>query len=198
MRALTISTALGTTLVIAGCGGATKPQNTSAGGPSGGVRAAYEFSACMRSHGVTNFPDPIVHSSAGSQSIGIKVDPSETSSPAFKSAQQACQHFMPAPSPAQQAAESRAHAEHLLAFARCMRAHGVTSFPDPNSQGDIPMSLLARAGINIHLPNVISAARACVPASGGLLTQAAISQATGSSSSQPGGGGGSQSGGGGG
>jgi hypothetical protein len=25
-----------------------------------------------------------------------------------------------------------------LAYARCMRAHGVTNFPDPNSQGDFP------------------------------------------------------------
>src|SRR6202034_4091048 len=25
-----------------------------------------------------------------------------------------------------------------LAFSRCMRSHGVTSFPDPNSSGEIP------------------------------------------------------------
>ena len=31
-----------------------------------------------------------------------------------------------------------AQQEGVLAFARCMRAHGVPSFPDPNPQGDFP------------------------------------------------------------
>jgi hypothetical protein len=174
MRALTICTALGTTIAIAGCGGATKPQNTTASGPSGDVHAAYEFSACMRSHGLTNFPDPVVHSSAGSQSVGIKVNPAETNSPAFKSAQHACQHFMPAPSPAQQAAQQRAHGQHLLAFARCMHAHGVSNFPDPNAQGDIRREMLSAAGVDIQSPAVQHAAYACVPSSGGVVTAAAI------------------------
>jgi hypothetical protein len=179
-----------TAFAVAGCGGSNKPPATAGGSPSKdpGVQAAYRFSACMRQHGVSSFPDPVVHTSGNSQSIGIKVDPTITGSPAFKSAQNACKGILPGPgSPAQQQARIRYRIQHFVAFAACMRSHGITSFPDPNSQGDIPQTLLAQAGINIHLPNVIAAARACVPESGGLLTQAAISQATGSGSGSSGG-----------
>jgi hypothetical protein len=82
-------------------------------------------------------------------------------------------------SPAEQAAQQHAKAQQLLAFARCVRAHGVTSFPDPTVQGQINPQMLAAAGVDLHAPGVIGAARACVPASGGAVTQAAISQATG-------------------
>jgi hypothetical protein len=177
---ITTGAALTAVLVVAGCGGANNPQsstNAGGGGPKDGVQAAYRFSACMRSHGVSNFPDPIVHSSGNSQSVGIKVDPSETNSPRFKSAQQACQHIMPAPSPAQQAAQQRAHGQHLLAFARCMRAHGVTSFPDPNAQGDIRPEMLTAAGVDLHSPAVQHAAFTCVPSSGGVVTAAAVRSA---------------------
>jgi hypothetical protein len=50
-------------------------------------------------------------------------------SPAFQSAQRACRQFLPnkgvppATDPPERAA--------ALAFARCMRAHGISQFPDP-------------------------------------------------------------------
>ena len=142
----------------------------------------------MREHGVSNFPDPVVHSSGAKVAIGIAVNPTITGSPAFRSAQKACQGILPAPlSPAQQAARQHYREVHLLTFAQCMRTHGINGFPDP-AQGEIPLSALQSAGINIHLPNVIAAARACVPASGGLLSQAAITQATSGGSAGGGGG----------
>jgi hypothetical protein len=169
-----------TALAVAGCGGSNKPPATAAGSQSNdpGVQSAYKFSACMRQHGVSNFPDPVVHTTGNSQSVAIRIDPTITGSPAFKSAQKACQGIMGGPpNIAQQQAQIHYKVEHYVKFAACMRSHGITSFPDPNSQGNIPPTLLAHAGVNIHLPNVIAAARACVPESGGLLTQAAISQA---------------------
>ena len=176
-------------LLVTGCGTAHGPSTPSASSPKSGIQAAYRFSACMRQHGLSNFPDPVVHSSAGHEAIGIAVNPTITGSPAYKSAQKACQGILPAPlSPAQQAAQQHYRQVHLLAFAQCMRGHGINGFPDPNSQGQIPQSVLQSAGINIHLPTVIAAARACVPASGGLLNQAAISRATGSGSSSSSGG----------
>ncbi len=180
-----------TALAVAGCGGSNKPPVTASGsrsGPANGAQSAYKFSDCMRRHGVSNFPDPVVHTTGNSQSVGIKINPTISGSPAFKSAQTACQGILGGPpNQAQQQAQIHYKVEHYVAFAACMRGHGITSFPDPNSQGNIPPTLLAHAGINIHLPNVIAAARACVPASGGLLTQGAISQATGSGSSSSGG-----------
>lgn len=174
-----MATTLGTTLLIAGCGGGGKPRAlTSAGrgGPANGAEGAYKFSACMREHGVPNFPDPVVHSSAGSQSVSIGINPSITSSPAYNSAQTACQHFMPQPSPSQVAAQQHTHEEHMLAFARCMRSKGVTDFPDPNSQGDIKPPMLAQAGIDIHAPAFAQKAIACAPTTDGDLTAAEIRQ----------------------
>jgi hypothetical protein len=67
-------------------------------GPGGGgpvpakVRAqALAFSACMRSHGVPNFPDP-QFSGGGIRIGGRGIDPS---SPQFQAAQKACQSKLP-------------------------------------------------------------------------------------------------------
>jgi hypothetical protein len=171
-----------TALAVAGCGGSKKPPvaaSNAASHPNNGAQVVYKFAACMRHHGVSNFPDPVVHS-GNSHSVTITINPTITGSPAYKSAQTACQGILPpALTPAQQQAQIHYKIEHYVAFAACMRGHGITNFPDPNSQGDLGPQL-AQAGINVHLPNVIAAARACVPESGGLLTQAAISQATNS------------------
>jgi hypothetical protein len=47
----------------------------------------------------------------------------------------------------------------LLAFSRCMRAHGVSSFPDPGSSGQISIS--SANGINPDSPEFKSAQAAC-------------------------------------
>ena len=91
---------------------------------------ARKFAACMRKRGVPNYPDP------NGQGV-ISIDPSsgiDPRSPAFGSAQQTCSKLIPnggQPSPAQQAAEKR----QALAFAACMRRHGVHDFPDPDFSG---------------------------------------------------------------
>jgi hypothetical protein len=46
-----------------------------------------------------------------------------------------------------------------LAFSKCMRAHGVKNFPDPNSQGEIQIG--AASGINKGSPKFQSAMQAC-------------------------------------
>jgi hypothetical protein len=62
---------------------------------------ALQFSKCMRTHGVPNFPDPEFHSGGG---VGIRIGskkggPSgiEPNSPQFKAAQKTCQSDLPAP-----------------------------------------------------------------------------------------------------
>jgi hypothetical protein len=75
----------------------------------------------MRSNGVPSFPD-----SGGGLVIPNDINPA---SPAFRSAQQACQSLMPGPAPRAPATEQQR--ETLLAMSRCMRAHGVSGFPDP-------------------------------------------------------------------
>jgi hypothetical protein len=63
-----------------------------------------------------------------------------------------------------------------LAFARCIRAHGLPSFPDPTSSGQITHEMLASAGIDLRQPAVLQAADACVSVSHGVITKAAVAR----------------------
>jgi hypothetical protein len=59
-------------------------------------QAALRFSACMRSHGVHNFPDPTF----GPGTVQLRVNSKsglDPRSPIFQAAQRACQKLMPGP-----------------------------------------------------------------------------------------------------
>ena len=90
------------------------------------------FANCVRAHGVPNFPDP----NGSGQFNKVALQQLATSNSRYATATHACQHLLPAPSPAQQ----RRGVAHALLFSHCMRAHGVTNFPDPGSDGRIPAS----------------------------------------------------------
>ena len=170
-----------TAVLVAACGGgAKKPPasgSSAAASQNNGVQAAYRYSACMRTHGVTNFQDPHVHTSGNSVQVAVRVDPAITGSPHFKSAQQACAHILPGMANGPTQDETRAHTEALLAFARCMRQHGFPKFPDPDSQGHLDAAALSAAGINLQQPAIKPAAYACVGLTHGIITRADINQA---------------------
>jgi hypothetical protein len=65
----------------------------------------------------------------------------------------------------------------LLAFARCLRSHGVPKFPDPDSRGQLPLETVQAAGVDLHAPAVLTAARACVGVTHGQITMAQVEQA---------------------
>jgi hypothetical protein len=167
-------------LLAAGCGGGSGGPTTStnASTPRAAERAAFRYSACMRQHGVPNFPDPIVRTSPGHESIGLKVTPATTGSPSFKSARNACRGIMPEPSPAQIAQQQRHELEGKLAFARCMRRHGLNGFPDPSTSGEFTPAMVRAAGIDIRSPAVLAAAKACVSSSLGTISAADIQRAS--------------------
>jgi hypothetical protein len=118
----------------------------------------------MRAHGVPNFPDP---SSGG----GINIAPGSglnPQSPAFQSAQQACQKLLP--SKGQPPKMSASERQAALRFARCMRAHGEPDFPDPTEtvpQGATRVLALRgmvfalRPGIDPRSPAFERAAASC-------------------------------------
>jgi hypothetical protein len=124
-------------VLVAGCGsspsgpgvataGSSSTAARSSSAPSGRA-GALAFSRCMRSHGIKDFPDP---NSSGELQIsagpGSDLGPGN---PQFNAAQQACKSLMPGPgTPAQQHQQLAA----ALKFARCMRAHGLSGFPDPS------------------------------------------------------------------
>jgi hypothetical protein len=125
----------------------------------------------MRSHGLPNFPDP-----TSPQQFKLYIASSE-GSPAFQSAQTACQHVLPGGGPpSQSAAQRQAQTVAASAFARCLRGHGFANFPDPTSSGEITHEMLANAGIDPRQPAVLQAADACVSVTHGLLTKADVAR----------------------
>jgi len=143
-RAGTLAAAMvGMGLLAAGCSsGSSSPgvdaapssSASASASPSAtvsGATEALEYSECMRSHGVSNFPDPTVENG----SVGFNITASDgidQNSPTYLAARQACQSLRGggtsnSVSPATLAKD--------IKFAQCMRSHGVPSFPDPNKNG---------------------------------------------------------------
>jgi hypothetical protein len=123
---------LGFAVFAAGCGASS--GSGSAG--SGSIKAEFlAYSGCMRSHGVSDFPDPTTPAGGGvAFSIdggpGSDLDPTN---PKYKSANEACRAELPAGVQAPTPPSPKIAAD--VRWARCMRSHGVPSFPDPNNQG---------------------------------------------------------------
>ena len=161
--------------IAAGCGskGPTGTGGPSVQGQNADVTAAYAYARCMRNHGVPNFPDPHVSISGNHGSVGFAVNPSETGSPKFTSAQKTCSKILPAPS-GDNKAEQQAHAQNLLAFARCVRSKGIHDFPDPDAQGQLRLPTVISAGVDIHSRQFLSAATSCVGVTHGEITAAQI------------------------
>jgi hypothetical protein len=168
-------------LLVAACGGAKKPSASNASGrgaaTNSAIRSAYQYSACMRRHGVSNFGDPHVSTHGNSVQIAVHVDPAITEAPAFKSAQRACAHILPNAGNGPTPAQTRAHTDAILAFAKCMRQHGFPRFPDPNNQGQLTPAMLSASGIDLQQPAIKPAAYACLPLTHGIISRADVNQA---------------------
>jgi|SRR5579875_501483 len=174
-----VSLAVAISVLVTACGGSSKPPAPSgnASKQGSGAESAYRYSACMRTHGVTNFQDPHVSTNGDSVTVGIRVNPSITGASAFKSAQKACAHILPGAASGPTPAQQRARTAAILAFARCMRGHGFPKFPGPTRQGQITPAMLSSAGVDLQQPAIRPAAYACVATTHGVLTRADINQA---------------------
>ena len=134
---------------------ASSPSHATGRAHSGGGPLA--FSVCMRSHGVPRFPDP---TSNGGVSIQVQpgsgIDPN---SPAFQSAQRACQSLLPAGKTSGSSVSPAVRAQ-ILRYAACIRAHGVPNYPDPTFNGNA-VNFGNLSGINPNSPAYQSALHAC-------------------------------------
>lgn len=111
---------------LAACG------STNNSGTTTNAASQLALSQCMRSHGVPDFPDP---NAAGGFSIGgtpggstLTVDGTTFGGPKFEAAVKTCKLFGGGTAPPPPSAQQR---QDAVAFAQCMRRHGVPSFPDP-------------------------------------------------------------------
>jgi hypothetical protein len=126
---------------------AGKPKSVSSTKPS-----PLAYARCMQSHGITDFPEP---DSNGNMSLQQGQPLPDVNSPQFQAAAKACVSLNPAgvaPNPAQQAKYLAA----AVAYAKCMRSHGVANFPDPGSDGSFNVGR-----IDPTAPQVQSADKAC-------------------------------------
>jgi hypothetical protein len=140
-RTSAIAAAVGVAVLAAGCSGsptsevarvgsrATQTSASSNASTASSHQNGAAFSRCMRSHGVPNFPDP----TGGGEVPKVSLQQVGVSNSQLQSAQQACKSLWPTVSAIQQQ-QVRAQA---LRFSRCMRNHGISEFPDPDTNGGI-------------------------------------------------------------
>ncbi len=120
---------------------------------------AMKFAQCMRAHGVPDFPDPVdggFH--INNTNPGSDLDPS---SPQFVTAYTACQALSPEGHAAGGTVDPQLQAK-ALAYAACIRSHGVPSYPDPVFVGgSIRETVRAGSGADPNSPLFIAAQNAC-------------------------------------
>jgi hypothetical protein len=137
-------------------------QNTGSMTGKSKADSMYRFSACMRSHGVRNFPDPQV----SGRNLSLPIDSRSglnPNAPQFKAAQKSCEKLLPnggKPDPASLAKERA----QMLKFSACMRSRGLAEFPDPTvSEGGLQVSLgdKRNSSLNPNSPVFQAAQKAC-------------------------------------
>lgn len=159
-QAARVTALLAVAALAAGCSsGSSGPGVASVGSPASSARAAgtqkpssLAYAKCMIGHGIQNFPEPDAN---GQLQVTQGQQMPDYNSPQFQSAAKACNSLNPAgvaQSPAQQAQYQAA----LVKYAKCMRSHGVSDFPDPASNGTFDLG-----GINVESSQVEQANSAC-------------------------------------
>lgn len=144
------------TALAAACGNgarnaAAAPATTAAS--RGNPMLAY--SQCMRAHGIRNFPDP--SGSGGQFSVNPAAAGVDTSSAQYGAAQRSCQPRMFAGNGGSAHPPS---GSQVLAYASCMRQHGLPGFADPTVSGG-RMHFQPPAGVKLTSPQFQNAERAC-------------------------------------
>jgi hypothetical protein len=167
-------------MLAAGCGGgspagvASVASSTTTAATTTTPDGLVAFSHCMRSNGVPNFPDP-------QQFVGgnvkLTIHQVVGDDPKFQAALSDCNHLLPNRGGQQTAQQTRTQLADELSFAKCMRSHGVTRFPDPKPQGGLTVQMVQAQGIDVHSPAVLRVVQTCLPASHGALTAAKVREA---------------------
>jgi hypothetical protein len=181
--AVAIATTILALLAVA-CGGSNSPGAAGRGSPGNSFASAsaVAYSACMRSHGVPNYPDPGGDGNlpkGSAQAFGV-------SNSQYQAAERACRHLLPTrdttftasltqclmTGDCPPAVLQRALTEGLR-FAQCMHNHGVPNWPDPavDSMGR-PSFQVTAAGISIastRSPRMLSKIGRCQNQPGAVL-----------------------------
>jgi len=150
--ALLIIAAIGVSMLLTGCGSSGTGSPTSV--QSKKYQEALAFVQCMRSHGEPTFPDPTTQGIISDS----KLSPG---SQVLRQAGRACGSLLPPGSLQLTEAQQEQLAVQALKRAECMRAHGVTSFPDPSAPGQQGPPPASSGRIDPNSPVFQAAARVC-------------------------------------
>lgn len=175
--------AVAAAVLFAGCGGAKAPavaslatttSSRTAGSSSsgnGGVQASanpgellVKWAACMRSHGDSNQADPtidahkVIHIPWNS-SVPGGYDGTNKGGHGNNGPGQYCRNYLAKAQSALQAGRPQAQPStaQLERFSKCMRANGISSFPDPTANG----LQINRADMNPNNPAFQRASKLC-------------------------------------
>jgi ABC-type glycerol-3-phosphate transport system substrate-binding protein len=120
--------------LIGGCGSSAPAETGTGVNNTANAQKAVKFAACMRTNGVSQFPDP---GASGKLTIDSVANGSslDTSTPAFKQATSACKNLEPAGFMGTKRSSQQQQA--ALKFAQCIRESGVKDFPDPIPNGPL-------------------------------------------------------------
>lgn len=154
-------------LLLAACGGATHAAGSPGTHGSTNQRALVvlrQLAVCVRTHGLPGFPDPVVRND------GVPVFP-DSAPRVPEAAQQACSAIanrIP-PDYTETTAVSASDYQKLLALGRCIRAHGIPDWPDPNPLGEFPIDArIQHGGKRLFVPAIHACARLNPNPSGGI------------------------------
>jgi hypothetical protein len=136
-----------------GAGSATS-TTTRAGASSDLTQAALAYGRCMRQHGI-DMPDPQID---GDRIVQRPPD-HQVKTPKFAAARQACRKYLPTggPPPSPPSAQQR---QQALAFARCMRQHGI-DMADPEIDAAGRAAMQMPSGVGPDSPKFKAAQQAC-------------------------------------
>ncbi|MCU1494621.1 MAG: hypothetical protein JWO62_2385 [Acidimicrobiaceae bacterium] len=121
-------------------------------------QAQLDYSRCMRSHGVTNFPDPLT----GGYPDGYMKQIDPNASP-YTTATKDCQSLASSADMAPYTkAQMAAHIAAMLKISECMHAHRITGFPEPDAQGGFTLPVGgSSSSVDFSSPRYAAAAKAC-------------------------------------
>ena len=132
LTATSVAAAAAFVLVGAGCGGGRSAGLATQSATSQQATGLVAYAACMRSHGVASFPDPV--GSAGIPKEAVVSAFRQVSISKAEAAQNDCRHVLPAGGSLSGQVSQRITAQDqqdYLKAAACMRSHGFSDFPDP-------------------------------------------------------------------
>jgi hypothetical protein len=152
-------------LSLNACGSTGVTGSGTTGDSNAGSQLA--LAECMRAHGVPNFPDPTEGSDGGGAGFSISATPGSSTltvdgttfeGPAFESAVKKCKLFGGGTAPPPVTASQKRAA---VAFAECLRKHGVPNYPDPTFPAGGGIAQTSGTSINRNSPAFQHAMSVC-------------------------------------